>query len=127
MKHIRVVLERDSVCAADDFDGRHAKTIGLDPGITVRDAIEKLRTLYPLPLISGGRATWVICTQLKPVALVAQELNEEKYFVDPCSPLLDHMGESDPRIHFRYFAQRSPDEVFARVRKGWRGDRPVLE
>lgn len=102
---IEVMATRDSVCAADDIDPPHAKVFTM-PGFTnPTDFIREVEARYPLPLISGGKATWTCHLNGAKIGVVAQQWTEPKALTAEISHL------SSAEVHFKYHAQASPDDI----------------
>lgn len=101
-----VELTRDSVAMGDDVDAPHALRLDLPDGATVGDAVDSALARSYLASIQGGRATWLAVADRSVRAVVAQQWVTPRWLTDP--------GETAPAtIHFRYLAQRDPDEVHA--------------
>jgi hypothetical protein len=106
----RVTVTRDSVCAADDVLAPHQKKIALpaseDPEVLLRSVL----LTYWLPLIQGGKATWVCAVDGRPIGVVAQQWSAPKVFNRRVKI------EEISAIHFAYHAQEEP-ELFLRSEK----------
>ncbi|WP_080770621.1 hypothetical protein [Pseudomonas fluorescens] len=108
-----VAIDRDSVHAGDDLES-HAISITLDQSATLRTLIEVIQDMDYLPLISGGKATWVVYSSGKPLGVLAQQWPEPKWVVRPESIVRN----IEPRLLFRYWCQADPDEVFSDAQAG---------
>lgn len=66
---LEIILDRDSVCMGDDMDS-HEKTIKITRPMKLSDFIDMVINLRYLPYIYGGKATWVMRYQNKPLAVI---------------------------------------------------------
>lgn len=66
-----------------------------------------------LPGISGGKATWIICSSGKQIGVLAQQWAEPKLVIPAEIILSQYFGDSEPRLLFRYWCQADPDHVFS--------------
>ncbi len=108
---MRVAVGRDSVAMGDDvYD--HRLTVEVDDGLSLAQAVAKVRETYRLASIAGGRATWTVLADGEPVALEAQQWADREFTVDPDQPF------QASSLHFRYHCQRDPDTALAELRAG---------
>jgi len=116
---IKIILTRDSVCAGDDFDGLHKKTLNLYPDESVNKLIDKIFEIKYLPTISGGKATWVVKTNAINIAVLAEQWNQVKYFIDD-KLTLDKIGLIDNKlnINIEYYSQIDPEYIYKEISKG---------
>jgi len=73
----------------------------------------------PLALIAGGEATWLIdiVGQQGSIGVMAQQWSAPRLIVPPETSAQDlFKGSEKPSVHFRYWGQSNPDEVFEAVR-----------
>jgi hypothetical protein len=106
LKHtpkITITVTRDSVCAADDCDAPHEKTVSLPSFIDPIDFIRELLTRYSLPHISGGAATWTCHFNGENIAVIAQQWPSPKAMIAEMAFLETN------ELHFEYHAQERPD------------------
>lgn len=106
---LKIRITRDSVAAGDDYDAPHEKVLSLRDGSTLINVLREVWSVGYLPLIAGGRATWVVEAS-EPLAVIAQEWPKPRFLSAvlrlPSVPL---------SIHFAYLAQESPEQVLARL------------
>ena len=113
---MRLYITRDSVAAGDDVDAPHLRT-GAFAGSDISQIVSACLAISPLPSIAGGDATWAISSGL-PLAVIAQQWPKPK-MLSQFPPKLDRLDFDGDllRLHFTYFAQQSPDDVFAILRR----------
>lgn len=112
-----VAIDRDSVHAGDDLES-HATSIKLSPVATLRALFEVIQDMGYLPGITGGKATWIICSSGKPIGVLAQQWQEPKLSMPYESIVSQYFGATEPRILFRYWCQADPDQVFSHIKAG---------
>ncbi|MDG4861953.1 hypothetical protein P8605_27810 [Streptomyces sp. T-3] len=106
---MRLVLTRDSVAMGDDANAPHEQVIDCDEGLTLAAFLSDVRTHRYLASIAAGRATWVLYEGAETLAVIAQEWDGPRFLADAGRTFRGAMV----RLHFRYEAQRDPDEVYA--------------
>lgn len=110
-----VRITRDSVCAGDDLDPPHERSLHLDAGEGVRELVEFVAGSGYLASIAGGKATWVAVADGTPVAVVAQQWTGPR--------MLEPIAIKVPaEVHFIYRAQDDPGRVFNEVGATLQGD-----
>ncbi|WP_394821784.1 hypothetical protein [Pendulispora albinea] len=103
---MQIEITRDSVAMGDDADAPHREVLEVSDGATLADAVaEVLRRPY-LARIRGGKATWLIVRAPAVLAVVAEQWSAPRWLDDPQAP-------APSSLHFRYLAQRDPDQVYA--------------
>jgi hypothetical protein len=109
---MNVYLSRASVCAGDDVDAPHNKTISFPDGTAVLDILTHVAHSGYLASIAGGEATWSATSNV-PLAVIAQQWSTPKALpaLSYSSPALD-WNDDTLRIHFNYHAQENPDKVY---------------
>lgn len=109
----KIILTRDSVAPADDFDPPHTKEISLKPYWKITDILNHIIASDYLPRINGGKATWSIAIN-QPIAVITQENFESPYLICHADyPYQGTKGFVDIQyIHFNYHSQRNAEEVF---------------
>ena len=103
---MEVIVSRDSVAAGDDVDAPHTRRLQIQSTSPKEFATQILRA-YPLPLIGGGHATWVVSSGV-PLAVVAQQWQEPRLLkgvLDLAN--CDRKGETT-LVHVSYLAQIDP-------------------
>ncbi|MEV7773823.1 hypothetical protein [Kitasatospora sp. NPDC086791] len=126
---MRILLTRDGVAAGDDADAPHAEVL-LPDGLDLPAALVALGLPRPrLPLIGGGRATWVVrAADGTPLAVLAQQWPEPRPLpagLGPLAELAEPTGPAGPdrpegqdatvRLHVEYRRQRDPDTEYERL------------
>lgn len=102
---MRIAIDRDSVSMGDDAE-RHADVMEFPEGTSLRDVLAQVCDAYDL----GSNTTWAVEIDGEAVALEARrpgQPGDQRFLTDPEAPF------NGAAIHFRYFQQRDPDEVFA--------------
>lgn len=72
-------------------------------------------TACTFPSISGGKATWIVEAGDyggKPIAVVAQKLQDPRLFVPSTVTVESIFGEHNLKLFFKYWCQENPVEVF---------------
>ncbi|HPA70821.1 MAG TPA: hypothetical protein PKY31_01040 [Spirochaetota bacterium] len=112
----KITVTRDSVCAADDVDAPHVKTVSIGDDWSIEEILSRIIPSY-LPLISGGKATWSVAAD-NPIAVMAQEWGKPRLLCLPEYPFHDTPGfVKITSLHFNYHAQDDPDTVFRVLRR----------
>ena len=115
---MKITVDRMSVAAGDDADP-HGVTVDVPPDRPLAEVVGGLLERRYLATIAGGRATWILVTGTRPLAVVAQQWDEPRYLVDPARPIgsfgADGGGVS---LLFRYWMQQDPDHVFTELAAG---------
>ncbi|MFE7529263.1 hypothetical protein ACFU7Y_26600 [Kitasatospora sp. NPDC057542] len=113
-----ILLTRDSVAAGDDADAPHARTVTLPDGLDTPTALTALGLPRPLlPLIGGGRATWVVRgNDGTPLAVLAQQWAQPRPLPAGQGPL-DRLADADGavRLHVEYRRQLDPATEYERL------------
>ena len=112
----RIYVTRDSVGAADDIHAPHERTVRLPGAAAPEEAIGALLREDYLSQVAGGRATWVLASNI-PLAVVAQQWCEPRPVraVPLDARALDYDGPT-LRCHFSYLGQLDPELVVAVLR-----------
>jgi hypothetical protein len=115
---MKLYATRDAVAAGDDLDAHIIEVEGPTQD-DVEGAIKLIISSGYLPLISGGKATWSVTSNLI-LAVVAQQWRAPKLLRD-WDRSYKNLDTADGalRLHFNYHAQVDPDlalEILRRVR-----------
>jgi len=114
---MRIILSRESVCAGDDVDAPHSKTISLPTDMPILEVLSVISKSGYLARIAGGKATWSAVSNV-PLAVFAQQWSEPRALPAAHSQLEQmNFRDSTLKIHFIYHAQREPETVFAELSK----------
>jgi hypothetical protein len=114
-----VRLDRDSVSAGDDVEA-HDREVVVDERKPLRLFLRDVTREKFLPLIQGGRATWIVRTARTgpALAVLAQRYdrwNGADLFTEP-SIEMQAVGAS---VYFEYRTQEEPSEVLEQLRTTW--------
>ncbi|HEY6873051.1 MAG TPA: hypothetical protein VI298_10040 [Geobacteraceae bacterium] len=112
---MKIIVTRDSVCAADDFDPPHEKSFRFSDEKPMKAVLQELLSVY-LPKIAGGKATWVAQTDA-PLAVVAQEWEEPEMIKEVATVSDVFPAGTSPRLYFEYLAQEAPSTVLQKLKK----------
>lgn len=117
-RKIEIVLSRDSVCAGDDIDVPHDKIIRFGSEKYVSKLIESIKSSDYLPLIAEGKATWIVNNSDEIIAVIAQQWNTSKLFIDK-KILVKDLIKTGKRIHlfFKYRSQEDPGLICENLSK----------
>ena len=126
---IEIIIDRDSVCMADDMDS-HEKTFLINRQLKLSDFIEEIINSRYLPYIFGGKATWVIKHKNKPLAVIGlidygPEVSNfnTKLFVNNLELLKLLNDDYKKKIGFSYYAQEDYNNVYKKLKaksESWR-------
>jgi hypothetical protein len=113
---MKIHLTRDSVCAADDVDAPHTRTMSFADEMPLDSVIDEISRSGYLASIVGGKATWSVVAG-QPIAVIAQQWSQPKFLPDHATNLSLLKGaDGVTRVHFRYHVQDDPNTVFATLR-----------
>lgn len=114
---MKAYFTRDSVSAGDDGDAPHAAELVLSDDLSANDAAQQVILAARLPTISGGLATWSLCS-IRPLAVIAQQWGEAK-LINAIPPRFAELDVQNGvlRLHFSYHAQQDPQVVYEVVRR----------
>ena len=108
---MKVQLSRASVCAGDDIDAPHFKTLTFAEGTPILDVLAEVVSSGYLARIAGGRGSWSAVSGV-PLAVLAQQWSLPRLLPQASSvPALD-VKDNITRLHFNYHAQQDPEVVF---------------
>lgn len=115
---VKITVTRDSVCAGDDVE-EHRHELRVADNLSVEKILTAIHRSLDLPLIEGGRATWVVSSK-RPLSVLAQQWATAK-MVPMMEPRLEELDWSRGvlRVHVSYLDQIDPDvavNVLKRVR-----------
>jgi hypothetical protein len=114
---MRILLTRESVCAADDIDAPHPFSISVEDGSSPMQILRAIRASDYLPKIGGGKATWVASSR-SPIGLLAQQWPDPRanWRILPGMEGLD-WSEGNLRVHISYLAQIDPEAALSVVER----------
>ncbi len=112
---------------ADDIE-THGKTINITQPMKLSDFIDMIIKLRYLPYISGGKATWVIRYQNKPLAVIGIKKYEPDMSEYKIKLLLDDRkfpkllsADSEKKFGFGYYAQEDYSSIYKKMKVECRG------
>lgn len=109
---MHVLVQREDLRDADDAGSIKVRRFEVSDAATVVDFLRRVRTSNLVPNLAGGRATWVVEGD-RPLAVLTQEYREPWALVGANVRLVEVAGRLPrPHVGLRYFAQRSPEDVF---------------
>jgi hypothetical protein len=102
MSTINLAVSRSSVCAGDDVDAPHSRSVALSDMMPIKFVIQDILDSGYLAKISGGRATWIVELGL-PVAVATQQWAKPRYLTNPDFPISEFISDSELKgLHFKY-------------------------
>jgi hypothetical protein len=132
---IHLTIDRDPVHPGDDLES-HKYSIVVSSNATVAEVVKKIRPLGSwfwggyLPRM-GGAATWIFGTLRlpdapfsqywldRPIAVVSGRWPEPRFLLNPATAIIDYFKPGNfGKLHFNYWWQKDPIEVFERLRAG---------
>jgi hypothetical protein len=100
---------------ADDIEN-HEMTLSVSPTDSLNEVLDQVLKLRYLPIISGGRATWIVQSG-KPLAVLAQQWSSAKCLIPKTSPISEAAG-AEKSLYFNYWIQSDPDVVLECLKDG---------
>jgi hypothetical protein len=114
---MKIILSRGSVCAGDDVDAPHSKTISVPDGASLIEVLSFISNSGYLARIAGGKATWSAVSNV-PLAVLPQQWSAPRALPGANSEKEQLNFHNDMlQIHFTYHGQRDPGIVFAELSK----------
>lgn len=111
-------IERDSVCAGDDWNAPHHASIKVHRTSTLAQVLETIRSTGYLAHITGGCATWIVESD-RPLAVVAEQWTTPRFLIAPDTHIATcQSNDGSNRLFFRYWCQVDPDRVFDALQAG---------
>jgi len=118
MNPFSLVVWRDSVCLADDYDAPHEMKMEVSLDTPLDFWLAQLVSRSYLASIAGNKATWILEGR-SAVAVVAQQWSAPRFLVWPQEPLAHLLdANAKPHFEFRYWSQADPDLVFQCLQRG---------
>lgn len=120
---LNLLIDRDSVCMADDIDS-HEKKIEISNKLKLSEFIGKIIDMRYLPYIAGGKATWVLKYQNKPLAVIGftnygpkVTQMKIKLFVNDINLTELSNVNIDKKLGFGYYAQEDYNIVYEKLKR----------
>ena len=100
---MRIIINRDAVCAADDMS-HHREEFTVPDGINIASLFEYLEFKY-IPVIAGNNVVWALHHHIE----VGTSFTQNRSFINGNVPLSSIIGNSerDNEFYLRYYS--SPD------------------
>lgn len=119
MERLKLVVDRDSVCMADDAHVPHEREFDFVGDFPLSRVLYTIVDRHRfLPRIAGGRATWIV-EGTHPLAVVAQQWPSPAFLVEPDTPISECLGkDAGKSLRFRYHCQVDPHIVLECLRNG---------
>jgi hypothetical protein len=114
-----LTIWRDSVCLADDVDAPHEIRLPIEGEESLGSVTERvLQTCY-LPRIAEGKATWIVESGSRALAVIAQQWSRPRFLVSPEEAAVSYVDhDAEWHLSFRYWRQADPEEVYGALQVG---------
>lgn len=107
---LKIMVTRDSVCAADDIDAPHEKIIHISKESTIHSLVEVLNKKY-IPKIKNGKATWSLHLD-KALVVWTQEIEPPVFLISSNTKIQYIFNVKLPiKIHLKYWEQKAIETV----------------
>jgi hypothetical protein len=114
-----LTIRRDSVCLADDVDAPHEVKLAIEGDASLWSVAERVLQMRYLPGIAGGRATWILESGSRALAVFAQHWSRPRFLVSPDRAVLSYIDrEAKSHLNLRYWRQADPEDVYEALRTG---------
>ena len=114
-----LIIWRESVAAGDDADAPHELKLPVHKDESIQSVITRIVSANYLASISGGRATWIVETGSRPLAVVAQQWPRARFLVEPEQDVTSAVNRSGGcHLYFKYWCQADPNLVYECLRDG---------
>lgn len=114
---MKIIVIRDSVCAADDASAPNQFELTMDDDASIQDIVTRIAWSSNMPKIQGGKATWSVVSK-EIIAVIAQswKIPRMTNFIEPNIEDLD-FENGTLKVYLNYYAQMKPDMVFEVLEK----------
>lgn len=113
---IKVNIERDSVCAADDLQS-HNKVNRFSIDEPIFNILSRIKNDYLPRNISGGKATWLIHINSSPIAIIAQEWDLPRIIIKSENIIRSYLKDkNEVEIYCEYLAQKNPELAYNEIK-----------
>jgi len=107
------------VHAGDDIDAPHEIRLPITDDESLESVISRVVSTNYLASISGGKATWIVESGSRPLAVVAQQWPMARLLVGADYGLAALLNSNTAcHLNFRYWCQVDPDQVFECLQHG---------
>ena len=115
---LEITVWRDSVTGWDDVFSPHEIKINIAAGESIAATLERILSTCYLPLIQGGKATWIVVGN-QTLAVAAQQWSRPHFFVEAGSRTRDLIEiPNQCQIEFIYWCQVEPEDVVDSIVQG---------
>jgi len=103
----------------DDCDAPHEITITISNDESLESVIRRVGSSGYLARISGGKATWIVESGSRALAVVAQQWPVARFLVAADHRVLSVLSpDASCDLNFIYWCQADPDDVFDCLNQG---------
>jgi hypothetical protein len=107
-----IVIWRDSVAAGDDVDAPHELKLTLPAHESLDSLVTRVIQSSSLASIAGGKATWILKSGERALAVVAQQWPAASFLVSAEVSARSYLSGGECDLEFVYWCQVDPDRVF---------------
>lgn len=107
-----IVIWRDSVAAGDDVDAPHELKIELRAQESLDSLVTRIIQSNYLASIAGGKATWILKSGERALAVVAQQWPAPCFLVPAEDSARSYLSGGECDVEFVYWCQVDPKRVF---------------
>lgn len=107
-----IVIWRDSVAAGDDVDAPHQLKIESFVGESLSALVTRIIQSNYLARIAGGKATWILKSGERALAVVAQQWPAPSFLVPAEHNARSYLSGGECDLEFVYWCQAAPERVF---------------
>jgi hypothetical protein len=112
MTRNEIVIWRDSVAAGDDVDAPHELKIAPTDQESLASLITRIIQANYLASIVGGKATWILKSGKRALAVVAQQWPVPSFLVPAEHSARSYLNGGECDLEFVYWCQVDPGQVF---------------
>lgn len=107
-----IVIWRDSVAAGDDVDAPHELKIASHGDESLDSLVTRIIQAKYLASIVGGKATWILKSGERALAVVAQQWPAPSFLVPADVSARSYLSGGECDLEFVYWCQVDPARVF---------------
>ncbi len=113
-----IVIWRDSVAAGDDVDAPHELRIASPGHQSLDSLVTRIIQANYLASIAGGKATWILKSGNRALAVVAQQWPAPCFLVPAEHSARSYLSGGECDLEFIYWCQVDPGRVFECLANG---------
>jgi hypothetical protein len=114
---VKINVTRSFVCMADDALGANRIEFSFPLQSNILELVSKIDHLQFLPPISGGEATWLVYNSNKAIALIAQQWDSPKFFINEQESISTlYRGNTGIDIFLDYKMQLDPSRLYNAIK-----------